>query len=184
MDDDTIPLDQKLFQHCIHCVQYVLHQVNPLYKIMIYDDDGFEQQVDEMLQKNQDCAFASGWITNKSALVLMENNRLASYMMFTTEVNRLGETFLAMQVSCTDKAYRSKRLSTFLRMILFLYAIFADLDFLVSNANTSSYALLKKYGFEGTIGQYLVSKPSYTFYTVSASTKNPLLLKQVLKFLF
>jgi len=108
--------------------------------------------------KEYDCMDISN-VSGGDALLAIhsETNSIAAYLFFTAGTTRnSNKGYVAIALSCTDKKYRRKRLSTYLRMTLFLAAIQdGNAQFIVSDVNADSHRLLSKYGFKGDIAEYL-----------------------------
>ena len=99
-----------------------------------------------------------------------ENNELMAYVTYSFEKTSEGEEFLGINLSCTSLKYRRRQLSTYLRIVLFLYSIQNNIKYIASDVNPSSQSLLRKFGFKGKIDVYL-EQFNWT-YTSSVNTNN------------
>lgn len=106
---------------------------------------------------------------------------LLSYLMLDVKQTSNGKNFIAIELGCTSLQHRRRRLSTYLRMVIFYYSLLGDVSYVASNTNAQSLSLLRKYGFEGEVDDYL-ELFSYE-YTTYVSTKNKIFRGKIYEFL-
>lgn len=144
----------------------------------------FSKQKHETMVENltKDC-FDYTTVLYEPGILLFDLNtgELLSYLMFDIKKTSSDKKFLAIELGCTSIPKRRRRLSTYLRMVLFYYSIMGDISYVASNTNSQSLSLLRRYGFEGEVDNYL-ELFSYE-YTTYVSTKNKNFREKVEEFL-
>lgn len=145
-------------------IQQVINYVNqfiPQNYTIISFEDKHKKLVYDFIREEKDCHDAK--ISPPGLLIINNiNNELMAYIAYSINITNetLGEDldheqFLGIDLSCTGIKYRRKQLSTYLRIVLFLYAIQNNIKYIASDVNPSSQSLLKKFHFKGDIGNYL-----------------------------
>jgi hypothetical protein len=85
-------------------------------------------------------------------VLAFEKEKLASYLAFSIEESEnYGDNFIMLKMSCTNIDFRRRGLSTVLRLVPLYFAAEQGIQFVASDANKESGALLrKKFGFTVT----------------------------------
>jgi hypothetical protein len=129
---------------------YTIISFKEQHKTLLYD----------FIKEEKDCHDAK--ISPPGLLIFNNlNDELMAYIAYSINITNETredlehEQFLGIDLSCTGIKYRRKQLSTYLRIVLFLYAIQNNIKYIASDVNPSSQSLLKKFHFKGDIGNYL-----------------------------
>lgn len=151
-------------------IKYVNEFIPQNYKIVLYDNK-YNSLVNDFTIEEKSCHQMK---INPPGLLIFDKptNQLMAYITYSTDYTFKNEKYITIDMSCTGEKYRRKRLSTYLRMVIFLYAIQNDIKYIASDVNNESLKLLKKYGFKGEIGNYLEQfNWSYTAFVKTSNTK-------------
>jgi hypothetical protein len=163
-------MDEKLFEECLTEVNSKISSKN--LEIVLIEDEG-DEPIMELTRNNRDqgCIDVFFSLEGTPCLLIYDNGVPAAYLYFSLDETPDGEYYIGFNLSCTDIHFRRRRLSTFLRMVIFLYAISdPNISYVASDANQFSFALLQKYGFEGRIKHYLETfNNSFSIYVSTSS---------------
>lgn len=117
-------------------------------------------------------------------LLLFSGDNLASYLSFTLEKTIDGETFIGLSLSCTSYEYRRKRYTTYLRMVLFHYALLNErIMYIASDVNDLSSKVLRKVGFQTCEPERYLEQFNYA-YSCFVSTDDELFISKVEQFFY
>ncbi len=166
-------MDINLLEFSVSSVNARLHHLG--LNIMLGTDES-EILVNELTTKNIefDCIDIFFSLEGTPHLLLLDGTQPASYLYFSLE-----DSVLNINLSRTDHRFRRRRLSTYLRMVLFIYATLDPrIRAIASDTNALSYKLLSKYGFVG-----LESERGDKPYTVSVSTSSTILRERIAQFM-
>lgn len=148
------------------------------YIIIEYNPKTHSELLSDFTIKEQ-CVPIQDFDKNGLLIFERESGELMSYVLYGfSETSDDNEEFLTLDIFCTGLNYRKRNLSTFLNLVLFLYAIDNNIRYLACDTNDASFKLLEKFGFSGR--EY--SEKFNWLYSTSVDTRDPVFIENVRNF--
>ncbi len=173
-------MDKKLFQECIQAVNERIASKG--YQIALARPKDMEA-VYEFVDANvkHDCMEID--LSDYTVLYAfdMQSEKIVAHLAIALDSTPDGEEFIAIGMSCTDIDHRRRRLTSYLRLAVFLYAIQdPNVQYIASDVNSSSKAVLEKFGFVGEVGGFL--EKFNWIYSSFVETNDPVFVARVEQF--
>jgi len=168
-------MNHHILSSCIEDINLLL--LSRGYIIKQYNEEIHKDTVTEFSSIESDCMVSV--FRNPGLLIYQEeSNELAGYLFFSCNTTSLDiKPYIGLDLSCTAVKYRRKGLSTYLRMVCFIYAIRTKQKYIASDVNKDSLKLLQKFGFNGAVGEFIENFEWY--YTAFVDVKSDFFLEKV-----